>query len=188
MTGRSRLTLAVLTAIACATAVAPQTRAGAQSPAPDDVFRPIAGLIGRWQGRSEGQPGAGTVTREYERSPDFPFIRVRNTSRYEPQPKNPKGEVHHDEGFFSFDKARKRLVLRQFHREGFVNQYVQEPDAVAGRVVFTSESIENIPAGWRARETYVIHGPDAFEEIFELAEPNKDFEVYSRSRFTRSTP
>ena len=40
-----------------------------------------------------------------------------------------------------------------------------------------TESIENIPAGWRARETYVTHGPDEFEEIFELAEPGKPFVV-----------
>jgi hypothetical protein len=30
---------------------------------------------------------------------------------------------------------------------------------------FTSEAIENIPAGWRARETYVEHGPDEVEKI-----------------------
>ena len=38
---------------------------------------------------------------------------------------------------------------------------------------------ENIPAGWRARETYVVHGPDEFEEIFELAEAGSPFELYS---------
>jgi hypothetical protein len=52
--------------------------------------------------------------------------------------------------------------------------------------VFTSEQIENIPVGFRARETYVVIGPDAFEEIFELAEPGKAFETYSHARFTRS--
>jgi hypothetical protein len=43
----------------------------------------------------------------------------------------------------------------------------------------------NIPAGFRARETYVFSGSDQLEEIFEIAEPGKDFEVYSRSRLTR---
>ena len=52
-------------------------------------------------------------------------------------------------------------------------------------MAFTSESIENIPAGFRARQTYVFSGSDQFEEIFEIAEPGKDFEVYSRSRLTR---
>jgi hypothetical protein len=52
-------------------------------------------------------------------------------------------------------------------------------------IVFTSESIENIPTGFRARETYKIVGPDEFIEIFEIAEPGKDFEVYSENNFRR---
>jgi hypothetical protein len=31
----------------------------------------------------------------------------------------------------------------------------------------------------------VFSGSDLLEEIFEIAEPGKDFEVYSRSRLTR---
>jgi len=52
-------------------------------------------------------------------------------------------------------------------------------------IVFTAEGIENIPAGWRARETYKIVGPDEFTEVFELAGPGKDFEVYSEGHFKR---
>jgi hypothetical protein len=113
------------------------------------------------------------------------FIQVRNRSTYPSQEKNPKGEVHEDLGFFSFDSARKRVVFRQFHVEGFVNQYAQDPSSTVDRVVFTSESIENIPVGFPARETYVFSGSDRLEEIFEIAEPGKDFEVYSRSLLTR---
>ena len=51
-------------------------------------------------------------------------------------------------------------MLRQFHTEGFVNQYVEDTTSPSTRVVFNTEAIENIPAGWRARETYVLHGPD----------------------------
>ena len=32
--------------------------------------------------------------------------------------------MHEHWSFFSYDRARKALVLRQFHQEGFVNQYV----------------------------------------------------------------
>ena len=152
---------------------------------PPDNFAPLGPLLGRWTGTSEGQPGSGTVERDYERALGGRFIRVRNRSTYPPQEKNPKGETHQDEGFFSFDRARKRLVLRQFHVEGFVNTYVQDTDAKPGTVSFTSEAIENIPAGWRARETYLFHGPDEFEEIFELSEAGKPFSVYSRSRLKR---
>ena len=66
-----------------------------------------------------------------------------------------------------------------------VIQYVEDAGATAERVSFTSEQIENIPAGWRPRETYLVRGADQFDEIFELAEPGKAFEVYSNARFTR---
>lgn len=52
-------------------------------------------------------------------------------------------------------------------------------------MVFVSEGIENIPAGWRARETYRILGADEFTETFELAEPGKDFALYSENHFKR---
>ena len=156
-----------------------------QPSSPADPFERVAFLIGRWEGTSEGQPGRGTVRREYTRVLNSRFIRAHNRNVYPAQEKNPKGEIHEDEGWFSYDRARKRLVLRQFHVEGFVTQYVEDVDSSATKLVFTTESIENIPAGWRARETYVVHGPDDFEEIFELAQAGKPFELYSRARLTR---
>ena len=67
--------------------------------------------------------------------------------------------------------------FRQFHVEGFVVHYVLEPPTKPGTFVFISEAIENIPAGYRSRETHVVLGPDEFEEVFELAEPGKDFQI-----------
>jgi hypothetical protein len=156
----------------------------AQAPTPDPFAR-VAFLVGKWEGTSEGQPGKGIVRREYVRALNDRFIRVSNRSEYPVQEQNPKGEIHEDQGYISFDRSRKRLVLRQFHVEGFVNQYVEEPGPSASPIVFTSEAIENIPPGWQARETYVAHGPDEFEETFELAEAGKPFTVYSRARLTR---
>jgi len=156
-----------------------------QATVPGDALVPLASLVGRWSGTTEGQPGKGTVEREYERVLASRFIQVRNRSTYPPQGENPKGEIHEDIGLFSFDSARKRIVLRQFHAEGFVNQYVMDPDFNANRLMLTTEAIENIPPGWQARETYVLTGSDQLEEIFELAEPGKDFKLYSRNRLTR---
>ena len=85
----------------------------------------------------------------------------------------------------SFDRARKQFVYRQFHVEGFVNQYSAEAAEGAKREVFVSEAIENIPPGWRARETYNILSNDEFTETFELAEPGKEFEVYTETRLKR---
>jgi hypothetical protein len=153
----------------------------AQAP---DRWAPLRFLIGTWEGTSEGQPGNGTVRREYRFVLRDQFIEVRNTATYPPQDKNPKGEVHEDLGFFSYDRSRKAFVLRQLHVEGFTNTYVsQTVDATA--VVFATESIENIPAGWRARETYRVVGPDEVVERFELAEPGKDFTLYSEAKLRR---
>jgi hypothetical protein len=147
----------------------------------------FARFIGTWRGTGEGQPGVSTVERTYEAALSGRFIFERNRSTYAPQEKNPEGEVHDHVGYFSFDKARKRLVLRHFHQEGFVNQFVATTEAIEGNVlVLNSEAIENIPAGWRARETYTFSGDDAFEEIFELAAPGKDFELYSHNRLKRA--
>jgi hypothetical protein len=77
--------------------------------------------------------------------------------------------------------------MRQFHVEGFVNQYVLTEAATDGKkLVWTTESIENIPARWRARETYLIADQNEFRELFELAEPGKDFMLYTRTHFRRA--
>ncbi len=151
----------------------------------DDRWARVRFLLGSWEGTSDGQPGKGTVRRRYTLLLKDQFIEVRNTSTYPPQEKNPKGEMHEDIGYISLDRTRKRLVLRQFHVEGFVNQYVEDSSPSSGTMSFTSEAIENIPDGYRALETYTMLGADEFEEVFEIAEPAKAFEVYSRSRFKR---
>jgi len=133
-----------------------------------------------------GQPGASKIQREYRFVLNDKFLEVQNKSTYDPQPKNPKGEVHEDWGMIGFDKARKKFVLRQFHVEGFVNQYVMSHSSTESKtLVFITENIENIPAGFRARESYKIIGTDEFIEVFEIAEPGKDFELYSEGRFRR---
>lgn len=77
-------------------------------------------------------------------------------------------------------------MLRQFHVEGFVNQFVITNMSDDGKTItFTSENIENIPAEWRARETYKLISAAEFIEIFELAEPGKDFEKYTENRYRR---
>jgi hypothetical protein len=150
-----------------------------------DPFEPVAFMVGQWQSTIVGQPGNGTGRRQYTRVLNNRFIRIVNRSEYPASEKHPKGEIHEDEGFFSFDRARKRLVLRQFHVEGFVNQFVQDLDAPAGTLLFVSEALENVPAGYRAREIYIRKGPDTFDEIFELSAPGKPFETYSRQTFIR---
>jgi hypothetical protein len=159
--------------------------ATAQSGQPD-VWEPFRYFVGTWEGTGKGQPGVSKMQREYKLVLNGKFLQVQSRSVYEPQAKNPNGEIHEEWGLLSFDKNRKQYVLRQFHVEGFVNQYVMTSPKTDGKTfVFTTESIENIPAGWRARETYRIISADEFVEEFELAAPGKDFELYSESRHKR---
>src|SRR5262252_8069192 len=140
----------------------------AQQPAPGpDPLAPLRFFAGSWRGAQSGEPGSGTSERTYEFVLNDRFLQVKNTSTYPPQEKNKNGEVHHDMGMIGYDRARKRFVFRQFHQEGFVNTYVQEESGDAKKLVFTSEAIENIAAGWRARETYLILSNDVFVERFE---------------------
>jgi hypothetical protein len=158
--------------------------AAAQTSSVPDIWGPVRSLVGTWEGEVNGQPGSGKSVRECRFVLNDKYLEIRNKSTYPVQPKNPKGEVHEDWGMISYDRSRKKLVLRQFHVEGFVNQYAAEP-VREGMLRFTSETIENIPAGYRARETYTIIGPNEFVERFELAEPGKDFELYCETRFRR---
>lgn len=124
----------------------------AQPPAATAPLAPLDPFIGRWQGSSDGQPGRGAQEREYSRILNGKFVHATNRAVYPPQERNPKGETHEDVAIFSFDAARKQIVFRQFHVEGFVTEYVQQPPAADGKLVFVSESIENIPRdGARAK-------------------------------------
>lgn len=143
------------------------------------LFKPF---VGQWTGESEGQPGKGKYERSYEVILSKRFIEVKNKSSYPPSQNHPNGEVHEDRGFISYDKGRKTFMLRQFHIEGFVIQYkIESISEDKKTIVFISESIENIPNGYRARETYNIVSENEIIETFELAAPGKEFETYSKA-------
>ncbi len=151
-----------------------------------DPWAAVQFMVGDWVGESEGQPGKGTVRRSYHFVLGDRFLHEKNVSTYPPQPRNERGETHEHWSLFSHDRARHTLVLRQFHQEGFVNQYVMAAGSPAGTLVFESEALESVPSGWRARETYQVLSPDEFVETFELSSGAGPFEVYSRTRFKRA--
>lgn len=152
----------------------------------DSIWLPMNYFMGSWQGTGEKDGSRGEYARMYKQVLNKQFIEVHNTSTYPPTEKKPKGERHEDRGYISYDKGRKTFVLRQFHVEGFVNQYRLENISADGKtIVFLSESIENIPAGWRAKETYHLANDSTFSEIFELAPPNQEFQVYSKAVLKR---
>jgi hypothetical protein len=186
----TRLSNRLLLSIVLLVGAVAVTFAVAQQPptasAPADVWAPFRFFVGTWRGAGAGSPGAGTGEQTWAFILRGTFLQVRNKAVFDPQEKNPKGEVHEDMGIFSYDKGRQKYVLRQFHVEGFVNQYVLEGVPAEGQpFVFVSESIENIPAGFKARLTYQILGPDSFEQTFDLAPPGQAFTCYSKGVMKR---
>lgn len=171
-------------------ALAATSAAAATAPASPgvDPWASVRFLEGNWTGVATGEPGTGTVQRSYQFIVGDRFLHERNVSSYAAKKPNAPGETHEHWSFISFDKQRKKLVLRQFHQEGFVNQYVLATEEnTPRRLVFVSEAFENLDGRWRARETYDVISADEFTETFEIAEPGKDFQVYSRSSFQRAT-
>jgi len=159
---------------------------GQESSPPTDPWAPFRFFVGDWGGRGEGGPGVSTGEQSFSFILRGTYLHVRNKAVFVPQEKNPKGETHEDWGVFSYDKSRQTFVLRQFHVEGFVSQYVLEKILSDGKMfVFTTEAIENIPAGFKARLTYKILDADTFEQTFDLAAPGKDFECYSKGVMER---
>ena len=67
-----------------------------------------------------------------------------------------------------------------------MNEYVQQESSADGKtLIFVTDRIENIPEGWRARETYKIINQDEYSEVFEPAPPQKEFGLYSESHWKR---
>jgi hypothetical protein len=182
-----RVTLVAFCALAVSGATAAAS-AATPAAATTDPWAQVRFLEGEWTGVAQGEPGVGTVHRSYQFVLGHRFLHERNVSAYSPKQPNTPGEVHEHWGLISYDQQRRRLVLRQFHQEGFVNQYVLVAEQSSPtRLVFTSEAFENLDGRWRARETYEVGSADEFSETFELAEPGKEFQVYSKSSFRRVT-
>jgi len=183
--GGGLLLMAAMVAVLALTSTGPV--AIAQEPAAAaDVWAPFRYFVGTWKGGGEGNPGAGTGEETFAFILRGAYLQVANKAVFLPQQKNPQGEVHEDMGVFSYDKARKTFVLRQFHVEGFVNEYVLESLPPDGQTfVFVSTSIENIPAGFKARLTYRVLDPDSFEQTFDLAPPGQEFACYSKGVMKR---
>jgi len=151
-----------------------------------DIWEPFKFFVGEWEGKGEGKSGISMVEKNFQFIMNGKYLHLRTRAVFEPQEKNPEGEVHEDWGFFSYDRSRKKFVFRQFHVEGFINQYVLESISDEGKtLVFDSEQFENVPPGWKARITYKIVAADTLEESFDLATTGKDLQCYIRNVLKR---
>jgi hypothetical protein len=158
-----------------------------ERPEGNDLWAPFRYFLGSWTGTGTGKPGDSSVSRTYSLILAGQFLEIKGQSVFEPQESNPSGEVHEELSLVSYDRVRSRYVYREFLAEGYVNQYVLEPPAPGDTVlVFVTEAIENLPAGWRARTTLEILSPDHFRETFELAGPGKAWACFITSELHRA--
>jgi len=178
------MTRVIVLLLAAIAVLGTQTGLAAQEQQADPLDR-IAWIVGTWRGLGEGQPGNSASERYASRNHDNRFIRVEGRSVYPRQERNPEGEIHTSTDVWSYDRARQRLIMRQFDSLGFVTTYVEDPSESTGnRLVLVAELLENVPTGWRARYTYEYLATDEYRELFEL-DSGRGFERYVAGRFLR---
>ena len=159
----------------------------AQAEKKQDVWEPMKFLVGAWAGRGEGKSGISKVWKDWHFALNGKFLQMKTKAIFEPQEKNPKGETHEDLGYFSYDGARKIIVFRQFHVEGFVIQYKLESISSDSKMlIFASEQIENGPPGLVAKLIFKALDADTVEERFELSFSGKEFDCYNTNIIKRN--
>lgn len=154
----------------------------------NDVWQPLRFLEGKWEGQGDGMSGTSVVNQEYRFILKGKFLEMRTKAVFEPQEKNPEGEIHEDFGVFSYDQNRKLFVLRSFYVEGFVNQYILEGNSEDGMTfTFISEMIENAPAGTKAKLIFKRIGDDTMEQSFHVAFPGQEYGCLSVNTIKRTS-
>jgi len=153
--------------------------------AQSDPWAAVRVFEGRWEGVVTGKPGKQLSQREYHFEYNGKFLSQRDDSVYQPQSASDKSGSRGDFGVFSYDAIQKKIVWRQFHSEGFVNEYTLDSVSPDGKAFeFVTYRIENFPGG-RAKKSYRVISPDELEETFYLAPPGKEFEVYTVAKLKR---
>ena len=178
---RHQATVPVLLVFCCLFGAA--VSASAQDPQDAaDPWEPFRLLEGTWEAAIDGRLGQGTGRRHYEFLFDGRYLVSKHDSIRLPQEKSPEGDHHKELAVYSFDRERKIIVLREFMNEGYVLQYACRSQP--RRFTCTAESIESGP-GMQARLTVEIQDRFRFTEVFELASPGQELQVYFTNRWTR---
>jgi hypothetical protein len=150
--------------------------AGAQTEQKKDVWQPVRFLEGTWEG---GEAGVSKVTQVYQFVLDGNFLYMKTRSVFEPTEKNPEGEIHEDFGVFSYDRAKKKFVMRGFYVEGFVNTYVMDQISEDGKeFTFLTEHVENAPEGTKAKLVFKVLNEDEIVQSFHVAFPGREFSCF----------
>lgn len=144
-------------------------------------------LLGNWSGEGTGFGNSKSkIESGFQLVLGDKYIEVTNESKFAPTDKNPEGEYHIDKGLISYDRSRKLIVFRQFHIEGFVNQYILVDSlSTASKLVFESEIIENFMPGGKARWTIIKHSENEIETVFDLSMNLNGYTCYGINKLIR---
>lgn len=152
----------------------------------ENPFAKVEFVIGNWSGSGAG---FGNSTSKIESSfqyiMDGKYIQFINESHFAPTDKNPKGEHHIDVGFISYDKSRKKIIIRQFNNEGYINQYLLN-DSISNDslLVFETEEIENFVPNGKAQWTIKKLPNNQVETIFDVSF-GKEFTCLGTNKLTK---
>lgn len=151
--------------------------------AQENPLKRLEPLIGKWRGAGEGfSSSKSKIEAEYNWLMNGQYIQVKHRSEFEPTEKKPEGEVHEDLGIISYDKGRKLVVFRQYHVEGFYNEYTLR-DSLSNKttLIFETEKIENFVPGGRARFTINIKSDSEIETLFDVGFPGKEMACFGKN-------
>ena len=141
------------------------------------AWQRLRSMVGVWKG--VGEPGHSRVEQGYELILQDKFLHVRTKSITET-------DTHEDWEILSYDSIRRKVVLRQFVSEGFINRFLLDQLRNDGRtLVFVSEACENAPSGFRARQTLTFESDNRISQELELAPPGRKFSRCAASTMTR---
>lgn len=136
-------------------------------------------FVGKWKGKSQGRFGPADLEKSWSFALKDHFLQCRTESVAQ-------RDLHQDWSMLSYDKKRKKFVLREFHSEGYVNQYVVAVQKDGREFVYETESVENAFApGLRAQTIVRFVSDNEIQQTFALASPGKKWDVCVESTLRR---
>lgn len=150
-------------------------------------FDKFNNLIGKWEGTGSGFGSSKSIIQsEFNWIMNNTFIEVKNRSEFEPTTQKPEGEIHVDYGIISYDKKRKVIVSRQYHGEGFYNEYLLNDSlSTSTSLIFETVKIENFVPGGKARFTINIKNSSEIETLFDVGFPGKKMACFGQNQLTK---